>query len=550
MKNGFAHFALAYLTLITTQAQPRWSYPNCPDITAADFRKVNLVTRDPSATKTPNVTVTDNTITEPVRLSVAKDGRVFWVERGGKIKIWKPGPPATVLTAGSISVFSKHPISPGQNGEMGVHGIVLDPDFANNKWLYLHYAPLSGGDVWHVSRFTMSSSNPDQIDLGSEKVLITTPAQRRTCCHTGGAMMFDGKGDLWITMGNNTTNPSISAADGYVKEGDPDADDQGHAANTNDLRGKILRIHPTADGKYTIPPGNLFAPGRDSTRPEIYVMGLRNGYSIFVDRYTGWVTWGDIGPDNGWETEEYNLFTSPGNAGWPYFAGAVGNPHYSFRLNKDPEAPMNLSSNNKGIKKLPPARGAIFGYVQSAAVSGPIYYYDGSLESKVKLPPHFNKKWFLSDFSSNELKVAEVNANGTGIVGTPQLLNKDTRGPLHYEIGPDGALYIVEYGKQYFAGTADTKISRLEYTGTCFPSTPVPTSVWDEKLIRTGRLVADRNLLLHRDVEIPKGIKALKLFEINGKVVWEYKVTGIENGKVRIPDHVKSSGILKVKYMP
>ncbi len=207
--------------------------------------------------------------------------------------------------------------------------------------------------VWKISRFTL---NGDVLDKASEKVLFEQKAQRRDCCHTGGGMQFDGSGNLWISMGNNTTNPGdANAADGYVKEGNPDSDDQGHAANTNDLRGKILRIKPTADGKYTIPSGNLFAPGTDKTRPEIYTMGHRSNYSIFVDKYRNWLTWGDIGPDDGAETEEVNLFTSPGNAGWPYFAGAVGHAKYKYRLNKDPAAPVNNSTLNTGITNLPNA---------------------------------------------------------------------------------------------------------------------------------------------------------------------------------------------------
>ena len=45
--------------------------------------------------------------------------------------------------------------------------------------------------------------------------------------------------------------------------------------NTNDLRGKVLRIKVAADGSYTVPSGNLFAPGTAKTRPEIYAMGFR-----------------------------------------------------------------------------------------------------------------------------------------------------------------------------------------------------------------------------------------------------------------------------------
>ena len=69
-------------------------------------------------------------------------------------------------------------------------------------------------------------------------------------------------------------------------------DAQRSAGNPNDLRGKILRIHPEADGSYTIPEGNLFPKGTAGTRPEIYVMGCRNPYRISVDQRTSYFVLG------------------------------------------------------------------------------------------------------------------------------------------------------------------------------------------------------------------------------------------------------------------
>src|SRR5256885_14651820 len=74
-------------------------------------------------------------------------------------------------------------------------------------------------------------------------------------------------------------------------------DAQKSSANTNDLRGKIIRIHPEPDGAYTIPEGNLFPKGTAKTRPEIYTMGSRNPYRISVDQHTGFLYWGEVGPD-------------------------------------------------------------------------------------------------------------------------------------------------------------------------------------------------------------------------------------------------------------
>lgn len=523
---------LAGLALGTlAQAQEKWSWAGCPDVTADDFRKVVLVDR----TKDP-------ALNEPVKMAIAKDGRVFFAERAtGKIKIIKND--GSIVTAVELQVFGQRQTTAGHNNEMGMHGLVLDPGFAANKFIYVFYAPLTGGDIWRISRMVV---NGDAIDKASEKVLIEMPAQRRTCCHAGGGMQFDAYGDLWISLGNNTTNPAAAATDGYVKESDPDADDQGHAANTNDLRGKIIRIHPVenpVDGKYyTIPAGNLFPPGQAKTRPEIYVMGLRNAFTIWVDPVKRWVTWGDIGPDNGWDTEEYNLFKAPGNGGWPYFAGAVGNAHYAFRMNKNPAAPTNTSPNNTGLATLPPAKGAFIGYRQAAAVTGPIYQYEGTLKSTTKIPPHFHNKWFVSDFNQNLIRVITLDAAADKVTDNRILFAPGKFiNVLQLEVGPQGALYVLEYAG-FFSSTSNTRISRMEYTGTCLPETPTGISR-PYPASRRGALLAVHPGM--RDLALPEGAKGLRLYDMGGREVFSRQGGA---GRVALPISLRA-GLYRVKYL-
>src|SRR6478752_8098666 len=106
------------------------------------------------------------------------------------------------------------------------------------------------------------------------------------------------------------------------------------AGNTNDLRGKILRITVQDDGTYTIPEGNLFPVGTEKTRPEIFVMGVRNPFKIDVDPETNSLSWGDYGPDATKAVAEtagrgpmgfveWNVvgLDDPHNAGWPFVTG-------------------------------------------------------------------------------------------------------------------------------------------------------------------------------------------------------------------------------------
>ena len=122
---------------------------------------------------------------------------------------------------------------------------------------------------------------------------------RGICCHVGGHIDFDNQGNLYLSTGDDT-NPFESDGFDPIDERpnrNPAFDAQRSAANTNDLRGKVLRIHVQDNGSYTIPPGNLFSPGTAKTRPEIYLMGLRNPFRIAVNRQNNDLYVADYSPD-------------------------------------------------------------------------------------------------------------------------------------------------------------------------------------------------------------------------------------------------------------
>ena len=119
---------------------------------------------------------------------------------------------------------------------------------------------------------------------------------------------MDNKGNLYLSTGDDV-NPFQSNGYGPIDErpGREGWDGQHTSSNTNSLRGKVLRIKPRYGDRranmpggtnlYDIPEGNLFPPGTEKTRAEIYVMGTRNPYRISVDQHTGYLYWGDVGPD-------------------------------------------------------------------------------------------------------------------------------------------------------------------------------------------------------------------------------------------------------------
>lgn len=435
-----------------------------------------------------------DTIVDPMELAVAKDGRVFWAERKGVIKMWTPATKETVVIA-NIPVFD--------GLEEGMLGITLDPQFLKNGWIYLNHSLTDtfndgqgkAGKI-RVSRYTLTG---EKLDLATEKTIIEMQVQREQCCHVGGSLTFDAKGNLYVSIGDNT-NPF--ASDGYSPSDEQPGrypwDAQRSAANANSLAGKILRVKPKADGGYDIPAGNLFKPGTPGTRPEIYVMGNRNPFRISVDQKTGYLYWGEVGPDAG-ETnpnrgptghDEINQARGPGFFGWPYFVGD-NKPYrkWDFALKTngpafDPAHPVNNSPNNTGIHDLPPAQGAFIWYPPGpsskfpvvgsggrTAMAGPVYYYDAKLKSEHKLPRQFDHVFFIYEWSRNWIIAVKLDKN--------ENIARDANGkwqmarfmphtliqrPMDMELGPDGCLYVIEYGKEW-GNNKDTKILRLEYTG-------------------------------------------------------------------------------------
>ncbi len=216
-----------------------------------------------SLTKSFEKVTLDSNTNNPMELDIAADGRVFYAERDGRIQIIKPDTHTTV-TAIKLNVFT--------GNEDGLLGLRLDPNFATNKWIYVYYAPNGGAARNLLSRFTVEG---DSINLASEKAILQVDTQRNTCCHAGGSIVFDSAGNLYLATGDNT-NPFESGNYTPIDErpGRQDFDAQRTSGNTNDLRGKVIRIHPEADGTYTVPSGNLFPAGHGQDPPRDLRHGL------------------------------------------------------------------------------------------------------------------------------------------------------------------------------------------------------------------------------------------------------------------------------------
>ncbi|MEU0429585.1 PQQ-dependent sugar dehydrogenase [Streptomyces canus] len=469
----------ASLTLAAPQAGASVAEQGAAQAAAEDFQQVTLAKGEPE-------------VGEPMSLAVLPDRSVLHTSRDGELRITDAA--GTTRLAGKLDVYS--------HDEEGLQGVGVDPQFTTNRFIYLYYAPplnTPAGDapetgtaadfapydgVNRLSRFVLKTDGT--LDAASETKIIDIPATRGICCHVGGDIDFDAAGNLYLSTGDDS-NPFQS--DGFTPideraNRNPAFDAQRTAGNTNDLRGKILRIKVNADGSYAIPDGNLFAPGTDRTRPEIYAMGFRNPFRFSVDKQTGIVYVGDYGPDAGAADPargpagqvEFARVTGPGNFGWPYCTGdndayvdydfATGTSGASF----DCAAPKNNSPHNTGLTHLPPAQAAWipydngsvpeFGTGSESPMGGPVYHYDPALDSPVKFPEAYDGDFFAGEFGRRWIKRITSDDNGT-VQSINDIPWTGTQ-VMDMAFGPDGALYVLDYGVSWFGGDENSALYRIE----------------------------------------------------------------------------------------
>lgn len=423
--------------------------------------------------------VLDYFLDEPMELELLPDGRILFNQRHGRINIYDPASGTTsVLT--EVEVYSQQ--------EDGLLGMALDPDYANNHWVYLFQSHPTEWEQ-HIVRYDL---DPDAATpLTDPKLLLRIPVQRKECCHAGGSLEFGPNGDLYISTGDDT-NPFASSGYGPIDErpGREPWDAQRSSANTNDLRGKILRIHPEPDGTYSIPDGNLFPKDGSQGHPEIYVMGCRNPFRTSIDQRTGYLYWGDVGPDANEDHpergpmghDEVNQARQAGFYGWPYFVGNNKAYHdYNFSRQAsgapfNPAHPINNSPNNTGIQELPPAQPALIYYPYRSstvfplmrsggrnAMAGPIFYHDDYPDNPRRFPKYYDKKFFSYDWIRGLIMVNTLDEEGNLLLQERFLPNISWNNLIDIVMSPQGDMFMLEYGRGWNTANEDARLVHLKY---------------------------------------------------------------------------------------
>jgi glucose/arabinose dehydrogenase/PKD repeat protein len=357
------------------------------------------------------------------------------------------------------------------------------------------------------------------LAFGPDGFLYTTTGDDTTPFETNGYAPIDardcGPGDADGCDPDNWPADSVHAYDARRTSG-----------NAADLRGKLLRIDPIESATpedepgegstYEVPDDNLFTSGQydhlfpdgvydpELGRPEIYAMGFRNPFRLTVDPATGSVYVGQVGPDAnndcfpGDSTQCTNNPRGPrgydammqideaANMGWPYCLAGQGYFEYDYATGTSGDqydcenGPTNDSPHNTGIDTLPPVTDPLIWYPYGdspefpeipsgnarAAMAGPVYNYDPELDSDVKLSEYFDGTLFWGDWSRNVMLNTTLDENGDYVTTDEFMPNEEFRHPHDIEIGPDGALYVIEWGLNFNFGAEninpDSGLYRIE----------------------------------------------------------------------------------------
>ena len=328
-----------------------------------------------------------------------------------------------------------------------------------------------------LERLAVSDSPAMSIaDVAGEIGHITVDDQGRICrCGNRGCLELTAGGgalhgaDLYVGDGAALTLETNQQGGWFQR---PTADARRSSLNTNDLRGKILRVTVQPDGSYTVPAGNLFTgneEGGGKTRPEIYAMGFRNPFRITLDdNDVAYIT--DYSPDAQTPTVfrgpagtgRTMVVREPANYGWPlcyqpdlpYYrwnfntSTPLDSPPQTHECGNPTRGPENTSRWNTGLTYSPPiTRSEVWYSYQDNNPANPLgtpcaayyttnppgtcpqlfpelgtggvgphgaakYDYDPDNPNPTKFPEYYDEAIFFGEFTRDYLREIRLDSNG------------------------------------------------------------------------------------------------------------------------------------------
>lgn len=357
-------------------------------------------------------TVVAESLSQPTDVAVLPDGKVLVITRLGDVLVYSE--PNGEPTEAHVDIRANPP------AEQGLLGVVLDPNFATNQFVYF-YASM-GDDVenrHHVLRYKL-----DADGVLSDETVVINMGLRGPANHNGGALDIHA-GNLYIGVGDtgaNNTPPTnkfstcLNIANGKVLRVSLAEATLGQPAEGNPLMGEDMVTGCDSTG------GEL---GMRAPEKRIYAWGFRNPFRLWVDPTNGKLWVGDVGETT---REEVSVGDS-GHYGYPFFEGTT-------EYDQDFKPEGACSGITPGVECTPPAydwdRGGA-----GTAIGGRIL--DGC-----GWPDAWKNRYIFGDYEQGEIKTIEVNSTRDGAMEDSVADFASANGLGAFRMGTDNALYIVE----------------------------------------------------------------------------------------------------------
>jgi glucose/arabinose dehydrogenase len=374
----------------------------------------------------------------PTCFCIAPDGTIYICLQGGTMRVWKE---ASGLLADQF--FLNSPLTVDSNGERGLIGVTVDPDFTSNHFVYVYYTATTPAIHNRISRFT-ASANGELAIAGSEAILLELNNLGATN-HNGGALHFGPDGMLYAAAGENAI-PS-------------------NAQSIDNLLGKILRMGSTpgaaipADNPTSFP-GIAGSPTGDNRA--IWVVGLRNPFTFAFHPLTGRIFINDVG-NSSWEEIDDGI--AGRNYGWPTTEGDFDQ--------------ASFPNFTRPFYTYPHSGGIVTGF----AITGGSFY----VPPISPYPAEYYGDYFFGDFVSNWIKRIDVNTSAvTSLDSTSGVVDVriDAQGRLIYVARGLSRLVRVNYNTPFalsFTSQPSDQIACLGDTvrlSVSVAANPAPTFSW------------------------------------------------------------------------
>ncbi len=351
------------------------------------FRASGLAGGAPMITRT----VLLSGLAVPWDLTFAPDGTLVFSERGGAIRVLRPG--------ATTSTVLHRPADVSASGQSGMMGLALDPDFASTRLLYAYFSARVNASTVD-NRIVRFRVNEGWDGVTDRRDLLVGISWGNGGAHSGGRLRFGPDGLLYLTTGD-TRSATVPQ--------DPNA-----------MGSKVLRIR--RDG--TIPPGNMAAP----YRPAIWAFGFRNPQGLAFRPDAGDPYLCEHGPGT---DDEVTRLAAGGNGGWdPRNPGNANDPTYWGYM----------GTSMTDTTRFPTALRPAFRDGNSGGMSGCDFLVGAQW-----------RDWAgaiaVASLGDRNLRVMQLTADGSAVTGQVTTLFAGMERLRAVVQGPDGALYLATDGR-------------------------------------------------------------------------------------------------------